>query len=184
MPSLPAGLNGGYYGALPGVPVQPAHSSAPVGLLGPGGPMSSLVGAPGIIALSTCFKWLHLISFWHDIGGPGGLNDRDRERGPSVAHDASTHRMDSASSANSATALQHPDRIKSPPSWRTIDPSTITQWTPSTKLKETLRRACELLYCGRQKPKNNKKFKQNMCQREICHRLFFGGNTFGPFCAL
>lgn len=44
--SLPAGLNGGYYGALP-VPVQPAHSSAPVGLLGPGGPMSSLVGASG-----------------------------------------------------------------------------------------------------------------------------------------
>nr|CAG4650948.1 EOG090X05J1 [Simocephalus serrulatus]SVE94214.1 EOG090X05J1 [Simocephalus serrulatus] len=99
LPSLPAGLNGGYYGALPGVPVQPAHSSAPVGLLGPGGPMSSLVGAPG-------------------VGGPGGLNDRDRdrERGPSVAHDASTHRMDSASSANSATALQHPDRIKSPSS--------------------------------------------------------------------
>lgn len=55
---------------------------------------------------------------WQGVGGPGGLNDRDRdrERGPSVAHDASTHRMDSASSANSATALQHPDRIKSPPS--------------------------------------------------------------------
>jgi hypothetical protein len=49
LPSLPAGLNGGYYGALPGVPVQPAHSSAPVGLLGPGGPMSNLVGAPGIV---------------------------------------------------------------------------------------------------------------------------------------
>lgn len=49
LPSLPAGLNGGYYGALPGVPVQPAHSSAPVGLLGPGGPMSSLVGASGMV---------------------------------------------------------------------------------------------------------------------------------------
>ena len=47
LPGLQAGLNGGYYGAIPGVPVQPAHSSAPVGLLGPGGPMSSLVGAPG-----------------------------------------------------------------------------------------------------------------------------------------
>lgn len=32
MPPLPVGLNGGYYGALP-VPVQPAHSSAPVGEL-------------------------------------------------------------------------------------------------------------------------------------------------------
>lgn len=49
MPSLPPGLNGGYYGALPGVPVQPAHSSAPVGLI-PGGPMGSLVGAPGSVS--------------------------------------------------------------------------------------------------------------------------------------
>lgn len=44
MPGIP-GLNGGYYGALPAV--QPAHSSAPVNLLGPGGPINSLVGAPG-----------------------------------------------------------------------------------------------------------------------------------------
>ena len=44
--------------------------------------------------------------------GPGNLSDR--ERGPSVAHDASTH--SGSSSANSAPAAQHPDRIKSPPS--------------------------------------------------------------------
>lgn len=48
LPALAGGLNGGYYGALPGgLPVQPAHSSAPVNLLGPTGPISSLVGAPG-----------------------------------------------------------------------------------------------------------------------------------------
>ena len=51
------------------------------------------------------------------MGGPGNLSERDRERGPSVAHDASSHRLDSGSSANPAAPPQHPDRIKSPPSW-------------------------------------------------------------------
>lgn len=50
LPSLPGGINGsGYYGPLPGVPVQPAHSSAPVGLLGAGGPIGNLVGAQGSV---------------------------------------------------------------------------------------------------------------------------------------
>ena len=48
LPSLPVGLNGGYgYGGLP--VAVPAHSSAPVGVLGPNSQISSLVGAPGSV---------------------------------------------------------------------------------------------------------------------------------------
>ena len=48
LPSLPVGLNGGYYGALP--VAVPAHSSAPVGVLGPSSQMAGLVGAPGSVS--------------------------------------------------------------------------------------------------------------------------------------
>ena len=44
--------------------------------------------------------------------GPGSLGDR--ERGPSVAHDAPPH---SASGSAPSAPPQHPGPIKSPPSW-------------------------------------------------------------------
>ncbi len=122
MPGIP-GLNGGYYGALPAV--QPAHSSAPVNLLGPGGPINSLVGAPGNgIVNESSFNSIAkcVLSFTTGLGNDQRDRDRDREREkvPSVAHDASTHRLDTGSSAanNSGSGVppQHPDRIKSPPS--------------------------------------------------------------------
>nr|CAG4645507.1 EOG090X05J1 [Lynceus sp. MCZ IZ 141354] len=106
MPTLPVGLNGGYYGALPvSVPVQPAHAAAAAAAaalgnafvdIRPGGPLGSLSASAPIGS------------------GASSMVKIEHERVPS-AHDASPHSAGGPPSAGPPPA-QHPGPIKSPPS--------------------------------------------------------------------